>query len=177
LRMKQLRMKQLMSVALAACLISAIGPSTAVEATGPTAKCHDVDADFTSELTAEGCTSPLGLCASGVITHDPLIKGPMFVTINDAAASAGMPASEPASVLSVSGERILRPRRGGTVSAHVVGIGIFGASGSLTMFDELNLITGGTGRFAGATGTLHVAGRATSSTTFAGEIRGTICVP
>ena len=115
-----------MSVALAACLISAIGPSTAVEATRPTAKCYDVDADFTSELATEGCTSPLGLCAAGAIKHDPIIKGPMFVTINDAAASAGMPASEPASILSVSGERILRPRRGGTLSAHVVGIAVVG---------------------------------------------------
>jgi len=169
-------MKRLVFVVLAACLLSAMGSNTAVEATRPTAKCFDVDADFTSELTTEGCTSPLGLCASGVIKHDPLIKGPMFVSINDGAASAGMPASEPESVLSVSGERILRPRRGGTLSAHVVGIGIFGASGHLTMFDELNLITGGTGRFAGATGTLHVAGRATSPTTFAGEMSGTICM-
>ena len=63
------------------------------------------------------------------------------------------------------------------MSAHVIGIGVFGATGSLTMFDELNVITGGTGRFAGATGTLHVFGRATSATTFAGEFGGTICVP
>ena len=176
-RTKPVRTKQVMSVALAACLISAIGPSTAVEATRPTAKCHDVDADFTSELATEGCTSPLELCAAGAIKHDPIIKGPMFVTINDAAASAGMPTSEPASILSVSGERILRPRRGGTLSAHVVGIAVVGPSGALTMFDELNLVTGGTGRFAGASGTLHVFGRATSPTTFAGEIGGTICFP
>ena len=65
------------------------------------------------------------------------------------------------------------PLRGGTLSLHVVGIGIFGSS--LEMFDELNIITGGTGRFAGATGTLHVAGRATSATTFAGEMSGTVC--
>ena len=82
----------------------------------------------------------------------------MSATINDAAASAGMPASEPPSILSVSGERILRPRRGGTLSADVIDIGIFDTRCS-TMFDELNILTGGTGRLAGATGTLHVAGR------------------
>lgn len=157
------------------CLIATASTHSAQVPAHGTKRCHNVDADFTSQLTAEACTSPLGLCASGSIKHDALIKGPMFVTINDAAPHAGMPASEPASVLSVSGERKLMPLRGDTLTLHVVGTGIFGAS--LEMFDELNLITGGTGRFAGATGTLHVAGRATSTTTFEGEITGKVCVP
>jgi hypothetical protein len=168
-------MKRLAILAVAACLISATGPSTADAVTKSGARCHDVDADFTSELTTEGCTSPLGLCASGYIKHDALLKGPMFVSINDGAASAGMPRSEPESVLSVSGERRLMPFRGGTLSLHVVGIAIFGTNTNLELFDELNIVTGGTGRFAGATGTLHVAGRATSATTFAGEMSGTVC--
>jgi hypothetical protein len=172
---KEIEMKRMTMFAVVACLISTAGPDMAVAVANGTARCHDVDADFTSQLTTEGCTSPLGLCASGTIKHDPLIKGPMFVTINNAAPSAGMPEIEPPSVLSVSGERNLTPLRGGTLSLHVIGIGIFGTS--LEMFDELNIITKGTGRFRGATGTLHVAGRATSSTTFAGEMTGRICVP
>jgi hypothetical protein len=168
-------MKRLTIFAIAVALVSATGSSRAIASHGSTPKCHTVDADFTSALTSEGCTSPLGLCAIGSIKHDALIKGPMFVTINAAAPSAGLPGIEPPSVLSVSGERTLRPLRGGTLSLHVVGIAIFGTS--LEMFDELNLITGGTGRFAGATGTLHVAGRATSPTTFEGEMSGQVCVP
>jgi len=97
----------------------------------------------------------------------------MFVTIGDLAPSAGMPASEPASMLSVSGERSLTPNRGGTLSAHETAI----FDTNLGYFDALNVITGGTGRFAGATGALHLFGRATGPTTFAGEIRGTICLP
>jgi hypothetical protein len=164
-----------LSMVAAACLIATASSHSAPVLAHASKRCHDIDADFTSQLTAEGCTSPLGLCASGSIKHDALIKGPMFVTINDAAPNAGMPASEPASVLSVSGERTLTPLRGGTLTLHVVGIGIFGAS--LEMYDELNLITGGTGRFAGATGTLHVAGRATSASTFEGEMTGKVCMP
>ena len=167
-------MKRLTIFAVAICLFSPVGPDSAVVAHAA-GKCVEVDADFTSELTNEGCSSPLGLCAAGKIKHDPLIKGPMFVTINDAAQSAGMPNSEPPSVLSVSGERVLRPERGGTLTAHVIGTAIFPST--LEMFDEMNVITAGTGRFAGATGTLHVFGRATSPTTFAGEMHGRICFP
>lgn len=166
------------------CLVSAIGASSVGATSKPPAVpktppvCHDVDADFTSELATEGCASPLGLCASGTIKHDELLRGPMSLVINDGAPSAGMPQSEPPSVLSVSGERTLTPRRGGTLSAHVIGTGILDpATGSIRMFDEINLIAGGTGRFAGATGTLQVFGQATSPTTFAGEIRGTVCLP
>jgi hypothetical protein len=126
-------------------------------------------------LTTENCTSPLGLCASGVVKHDFLIKGPMFVSVNDAAPSAGMPNSEPASVLSVSGERRIAPHRGGTLTLHVVGVAIQGAA-DLERFSEINTITGGTGRFEGATGTLNFAGQATSPTTFAGVLNGEICL-
>jgi hypothetical protein len=164
-----------LSLVAGLCLIATATSHSAPARAHGTKGCHNVDANFSSQLTSDACTSPLGLCASGFIRHDALIKGPMFVAINDAAPHAGMPASEPASVLSMSGERRLMPLRGGTLTLHVVGVAIFGAS--LELFDELNLITGGTGRFAGATGTLHVAGRATSPTTFEGEMTGKVCLP
>jgi hypothetical protein len=135
--------------------------------------CREIDAEFTSEIDTANCTSPLGLCAAGAIRHDALLKGTMFVTITDAAPSAGMPNSEPPTLLSVSGVRTLSPRRGGTLTAHVVGV-FDTAAGS---FAELNVITAGTGRFSGATGTLHVAGRGIGPTTFGGEITGVMCLP
>jgi hypothetical protein len=49
--------------------------------------------------------------------------------------------------------------------------------GEPQVFDEMNVITGGTVRFTGAAGRLHVFGRAIGPSTFAGEKRGTICVP
>ncbi len=166
-------MKRLTILAIVACVVSALGPNTAAARSKSTARCHDVDADFTSELATEDCASPLGLCALGTIKHDALLRGSMFVTITDGAPSAGMPASEPTSMLAVSGTRSLTPHRGGTLTAHVTGV----FDTAQVIFSELNVITGGTGRFARATGTLNVFGRATSATTFAGEIRGTICVP
>jgi hypothetical protein len=81
--------------------------------------------------------------------------------------------SEPRPVLWVTGTRLLTPRRGGSLSAHVVGVFDLG----LVAFSELNVITGGTGRFANATGVLSVFGQATGPTTFAGSIHGAICRP
>jgi hypothetical protein len=167
-------MKQVKAFVVVICLLAVGSGSGMAHSRGP--KCHDVDADFASHLTTENCASPLGLCGAGTIKHDSVIKGPMFVTINDAAPSAGMPNSEPPSVLSVSGERSITPHRGGTLTLHVVGVAIMGAAGDLERFSEINTITGGTGRFAGATGTLNFAGQATSATTFAGAISGEICL-
>jgi hypothetical protein len=159
------------SALLTALLLS--GAADPAAAGPPAPRCHDVDSDFTSELAPDGCASPLGLCATGRIGHDPVLKGRMYVTIADAARSAGMVASEPESLLSVSGTRTLAPNRGGTLTAHVVGV----FDTRQVVFTELNVITGGTGRFTGATGTLNVFGHGTSPTTFAGTISGRICLP
>jgi hypothetical protein len=154
-------------------LITALALSTTGAVSRAKPKCSAIHARFETEITTVGCTSPVGLCGSGTITRDPLIAGSHYGTINDLAPSAGMPASEPPSMLSISGERSLTPDRGGTLSAHITGI-FDTAQG---YFDELNVITGGTGPLAGATGAIHLFGRATGPTTFAGGIRGTICVP
>jgi hypothetical protein len=163
-------MKRLATLAAAVCLLTATSANPAGAVSRSTGKCHAVDADFRSELAPEGCTGLF--CASGLIKHDALLKGPMFVTLEAAAPSAGIP-SEPASTLSVSGVRTLSPRRGGTLTAHVIGV-FETVAGT---FAELNIITGGTGIFTGATGTLYVAGRPAGVDTFQGEITGNVCLP
>jgi hypothetical protein len=100
----------------------------------------------------------------------------MFVTLDELAPSAGLPSTPPL-LFSVNGERVLSPRRGGTLTASVVGV--FDqdpASPSLGHFVELNVITGGTGPFAGAVGVLHVSGQPTGPTSFAGQITGQVCL-
>lgn len=165
-------MKRSTILLAAGCMVAALASGVGADSRDM-GRCHEIDAEFTSEVTLDTCASPFGLCATGVIRHDALLRGYMFVTIADIALSAGMPASEPASLLSVSGVRTFSPRRGGTLTAHVVGV-FDTVAGS---FAEVNVITDGTGRFSGATGTLNVAGRATGPTTFAGEIAGQICLP
>jgi hypothetical protein len=140
----------------------------------PKPRCKTIDAVFTSALTSANCASPVGLCAVGRITHDRFLKGATYITVNDLAPSAGMPASEPATMLALSGERRFSPdHQDGTLLAHATGV-FDSAQG---YFDELEVITGGTGSLAGASGALHLSGRATGPDTFAGEVRGSICLP
>ena len=163
-------MKRFPLLAAVACLVTVTGSAGAGSHLTP--RCHEVDADFTSALTTEDC-SPTSLCAAGAIKHDRLLRGPMFVSVDHTAPSAGLPGIEPPSTLSVSGVRTLTPHRGGTLIAHVVGI----FDTAAVVFNEINEITSGTGRFAGATGRLHVVGQAVAPGKFAGEIRGQICLP
>jgi len=173
-------MTRFKGVATTLSVISVLGATLAVAGSHRRHGCHEVDATFRSELVfPPDCASPLG-CASGVIRHDSLIKGEMFVTLT---GGAPLPAVEPATpaVLSVTTVRSLTPYRGGELSLN--GYGVFNtaaglATGDFTgaLFSEVNFITGGTGRLEGATGTLYQYGWATGPTTFAGEIRGTVCV-
>lgn len=174
-------MKRFKRVAAAVFAISVMG-TTLADAGGRHRRhrCHAVDATFRSHgVVPEECASPLG-CAAGIIRHDWLIKGKMFVTITNGAPLPETPPASP-SVLSVTTERTVHPRRGGELSMN--GYGVFEtaaglATGDFTgaLFSEVNFITGGTGRFEGATGTLYQFGWATGPNTFAGEIHGTVCL-
>jgi hypothetical protein len=161
-------MERLTVLSVAFCMLSAtgVGMAESVPAKGP--RCHAVDANFQSALAPEGCAG--FACAAGAIANDAFLKGPMFVTLQAAAPSAGIP-TVPASTLSVAGVRTLNPRRGGTLTADV--IGVFDTSRGT--FAELNIIIGGTGIFTGASGTLHVSGRPAGVDAFQGEITGNIC--
>ena len=81
-------------IGAAVCLLAFGSNTSAVIAHGTdrgrgpgTQQCHDIDADFTSELAPGDprCTSPTGLCAAGSIRHDAVLKGAMFVSIDDSA--------------------------------------------------------------------------------------------
>jgi hypothetical protein len=63
------------------------------------------------------------------------------------------------------------------LTLHLVGV-FDTAPTAMGEFDELEKVIGGTGRFAGATGTLHLFGQATNAelTSFEGNFRGEICL-
>jgi hypothetical protein len=158
---------------LLAALVAVIATADArADGLSPSPRCRAVDADFSSAVTLDGCTSSVGLCAAGELGHDPILKGTMFVTLTAVAPAAGLP-DVAGSTLSVQGVRTMALRHGAALTLDVVGI-FDTAQGR---FVELNTIIGGAGPLAGATGTLSVAGRPTGPGTFAGAITGTICVP
>jgi hypothetical protein len=125
-------------------------------------------------IVSEGCSSPVGLCTAGVVTGSGLLKGPNTFTAFGLAAAAGLPGIEPETLVSFAGERVITTPKG-TLTLHAVGV-FDTAATAAGEFDELEKVIGGTGWFAGATGTLHLFGTATADRSgFKGAIVGEIC--
>jgi hypothetical protein len=173
MQMKIWDAKWLRKAVLSACLLIAISLATGfaqdLTQSDDKTKCKDIKASGTTALVSTGCTSPVGVCASGAFSGDNLIRGTTFASLLGIAASIGLPGIEPPSTLSLSGERtIITPD--GTLLFRFV-----------TVFDtargeaaEVDRVTGGTGKFEGATGTMFITG--TGTTSFAIQATGNICL-
>ena len=139
-------------VALAGVLL--VASALAVpEASGADAKCKHVHAHAESSVLA--CSeSPLGLCTAGEVTCNGLLKGTTFFV-----ATALGPGADPGdtTVASDAGLWTLTTSKG-TLTASTIGM----LDQANQLFFDIGRITGGTGRFAGATGTVYFYG------TFAG---------
>jgi hypothetical protein len=101
-------------------------------------------------------------------------RGSNTFTASGLAAAAGLAGIEPETLVSFAGERVITTRRG-TLTLHAVGV-FDTAPSAAGEFSELEKVIGGTGRFAAASGTLHLFGQATlDGTGFEGAIVGEIC--
>ena len=162
--------KRRQRAALSACLLTAVSLATgfAQDVNETAEKCKNIKASGTTALVGAGCTSPVGVCAAGAFRGDDLIRGTTFASVLGIAPSIGLPGIEPVSTLSLAGERTITTPDG-TLRFRFV-----------TVFDtargeaaELNRVTGGTGKFEGATGTMFITG--TGTTSFAVRATGRIC--
>jgi hypothetical protein len=123
-----------------------------------------------SSVTADGCTSPVGLCTAGVFEGEPLLRGTTAFVADALAPSAGLPATvEPPTTLSYSGLLTITTRRGSLTTRDT---GIFDTAAGL--FSSRDTIVSGTGIFAGASGHLFFSGTGTS--TFESTATGEICL-
>ena len=131
-------------------------------------RCERVTAHYALQFVTTDCPSPIGLCAAGVIAGNQLVTGTMFVSILGLAPSIGLPGIEPETDVSIAAERTIITSHG-TLMFRVAAV-FDSARGE---FAEINRVTGGTGRFTGATGTLWTTG--TGTTFFRGQATGKIC--
>jgi hypothetical protein len=122
-----------------------------------------------SSVTADGCTSPVGLCTAGVYEGDQLLRGTTAFVADGLAPSAGLPSSEPPSTLSYSGLLTITTRHGTLTTRDT---GIFDTAAGL--FSSRDTIVSGTGIFAGATG--HIFFHGTGTTSFESTATGEICL-
>jgi hypothetical protein len=122
-----------------------------------------------ASVVTEGCTSPVGLCTAGVFEGPRQLCGTTSFIADGLAPSGGMPAVEPASTLSYSGLLTITTSRGSLTTRDT---GIFDTAAGL--FASRDIVVGGTGVFAGATGHLLITGTGTSS--FESDVSGEICL-
>jgi hypothetical protein len=129
-------------------------------------------------FVAQGCTSPVGMCTTGVY-RSAFVSG---TTSFRATGIGGLPVgetsivtppAEPNTTWSYSGELTITTRVGTLVFADV---GVLDTVAGT--FTELNRPVSGTGTFEGMTGRAFVSGTVTEDGNgFDGTVTGRICVP
>jgi hypothetical protein len=130
--------------------LSASAVLMAVSAGRAVVACRGFEAIILLHETKEGCTSPIGLCTTGMVeSGDPSLAGARwFFSALGTAEAAGLPAALPASMLSYAGAVVVTTPRDGTFTTSSAGV-FDTAAGA---FSQLDRVTGGTGKFAGADG-------------------------
>jgi hypothetical protein len=164
-------MKRTVLVVVGGLLTLFAGNATLVKEAGADPKCHRLTGKggITSSVVAEGCTSPVGLCTAGAFDGDHLLRGRTSFVADGLAPAAGLPGSEAPTTLSYSGLLTITTREGTLTTRDT---GIFDTAAGL--FTSRDIVVGGTGIFAGATG--HIFFHGTGTTTFDSVASGEICL-
>ena len=136
------------------------------------ATCKSVRGGIDETLTPpSACTSPVGLCTTGNIYGD--IKGQFKFT---ASAILNSNDTSVTNVVFVTGDNVINATyktRKGTVTAKSAAVFRTSDDGELS---DVQIITGGTGGFAGVTGSLQLVGNFVNGIGFS-SFEGTVCFP
>jgi len=135
-------------------------------------RCRPVIGAFDLIPVSEGCASPVGVCGRG--TFRGLLRGPYTAVLTSITSTADTPST---GVVLVTADLALQARLGSKTGAlNFKEAGGFHTTGD-GEFAELFSIVGGTGDFAGATGTLFATGTFDFAAGGEGQYHGTICTP
>lgn len=150
--------------------VTATTTATAVPALADES-CKKIRATIVDIQVTEGCTSPNGFCAAGVVEGNHGLNGTTYFRMDGAVRG---PATAPGSV-ATSGVLVYTTGKG-TLTVRESGLsGLIEspAEGFFTAFQE---VLSGTDDYAGATGQLWVAGHRTGSI-FEAKVTGVLCLP
>jgi hypothetical protein len=124
-------------------------------------------------VSGPACTSPVGLCTLAQISGS--LKGEAAFTATSILPSADTPTT---GVVFVTGDTEMTAvqlgSRGGTLL--IKDAAAYRTTGDFDLVD-LQTIVGGTGDFAGASGTLRISGHFAPQTGGTTDYEGTICLP
>ena len=165
--------KRRMAVVGMAVMAGVVGTAANPSSAGAKASCQDVHGRIVAQVTTEGCDSAVFLCTTGTISGAGPLNGASFFTALALAPGAGLSPLVPPSTLSYTGDFVITTKQG-TLTLRDVGIADFANA----LFTELDSITSGTGKFAGASGNWFISGFITGGGTgFDGDFDGQLCVP
>ena len=133
--------------------------------------CQHVMAKLATVRTSQNCTSPVEFCAAGTIIGGGVVHGATTAVVLGLVPAVGLPGIEPNSTLSYAAERTIQTARG-MLTLRLTGV-FDTVRGE---FSELERVTGGTGVFEGARGTLWLIGTTSDGTTFTGDLIGEVCL-
>lgn len=128
--------------------------------------CREIHAQIVAGATVADCASPIGLCTDGTIDGDHGLRGETRYT---AATSATFP-GEPQTTLALTGTLEITTPKGSLATRDT-----FTYDSALGAFSAVERVVGGSGRFAGASGTLLLAGVIDVEGSFVSELSGTLC--
>jgi hypothetical protein len=152
-------------------LLAGAALSITVPAAPASPRCRAVRGHIDSELLAgPECASPVGLCTRGHFTGD--IRGSFVFTATSLTPSADTPAT---GVVHYTGDIVIQTRQGRIV---IKDAGAFNALPDSTGdVGGVSTLTGGTGRYAGVSGRIRIAGTFTPADGGNSEYSGEINVP
>ena len=135
--------------------------------------CKTVTGHYVEYAVTENCASPAGLCIAG--EYSGVIKGSFEGVATSIVPTADTPTT--GAVLFTSDSVIHAQIKGKQGDLIIKNAGIFRTIGDGEILD-LQVITGGTGELAGATGVLRASGNFSSATgNGESEYVGNICLP
>jgi hypothetical protein len=159
--------KQSAPVVLAAVALALTAGSASAQS------CRTVTGHYVEHAVQENCSSPVGLCIAG--EYSGVIEGAFEGTATSLVQTADTPTT---GVLLFTSDSTIHAKIGGKEGDLLIkNAGVFRTIGEGEILD-LQVITGGTGELAGATGTLRASGTFSSATQSGeSEYVGNICLP
>lgn len=157
--------RRALALTLAVAALASLGSAASAEAGQ---KCRKVLSHITLEASTEpGCTSPIGLCAGAKV------RGSLWADTDFVGTSFTPTADTPVSgVVLLTGDNTFHTAQGDFYTKDAIVLATTGDG----EFAEVDTVHGGTGAWAGATGTLTATGTFLNGAG-AGILTGEICVP
>ena len=133
-------------------------------------RCRKVVALIIDKSAPENCMSPYRFCAAGTVEGNRGLNGTTYYVMD----GRGTP-PETAPGFNVSSGLLVYTTDEGTLTVRETGVGKLTGSPSNGVLTSIQEIVSGTGRFAGATGTLYNTAVDINSV-FYSDITGTLCL-